>query len=378
MEPYQGVFKRIEKKYRVAPSQRTAVEAAAHRDGAMDIDEHGRTRITSLYLDTPHRAIIARSVEKPLYKEKLRLRAYGRSTGAALVAAFGPGAPMRVPGQLPPSDELVRERAAAGCAAALAVAVEEDAAIGSVAPDGGGTKRVGGARMEQFGGTAALGSPAPSAPLDPLDPCALTVFFGIKKKFKGIVYKRRLVLSLPAAVAFVGGCSYEVAVSRWPSADPALAAGALAPGTRQIARELEAAMDRWVPLGPSMGIACDREAWAVVVEGAPGDPQAAGASNGPGALDPSAVDSLRVAGAELRLTFDNRLEYLDRGAASADWRSIIDPDESILEIKSAGPYPAWLVAALSDAAIYPTSFTKYGRAYQLAEGTALQRSAAVG
>ncbi|MFR1167340.1 MAG: hypothetical protein ACLSDQ_06950 [Adlercreutzia equolifaciens] len=31
------------------------------------------------------------------------------------------------------------------------------------------------------------------------------VFFGIKKKFKGIVYKRRLALTLPAALAFVSG-----------------------------------------------------------------------------------------------------------------------------------------------------------------------------
>lgn len=333
MESYQGVFKRIEKKYRVVPDQRAAVETAARRDGAMAVDDYGRTRITSLYLDTPDRAMIARSVEKPLYKEKLRLRAYGEQAGTALMAAFELGAPSRLPGRPPLSDAQVEKRAVAGCAA---------------------------------------------ADLEPLDPCALTVFFGIKKKFKGIVYKRRLALSLPAAVAFVGGRPYEVAVSCWPSSDPLVAAGALTPGTRQIARELEAAMDRWAPLRPSMGIGCDREAWAVVVEDAPEAPQVAAASDGSGALVASTAGPLRVAGTELRLTFDNRLEYLDCGAASTGWCPIIDPDESILEIKSAGPYPAWLVAALSGAAVYPVSFTKYGRAYQLAEGTALQRAAAVG
>ncbi|MFR5091304.1 MAG: hypothetical protein ACLTDR_04110 [Adlercreutzia equolifaciens] len=91
---------------------------------------------------------------------------------------------------------------------------------------------------------------------------ALPVFFGIKKKFKGIVYKRRLALTLPAALAFVSGLPYEQACARWPLSDAALVAAALSPATRQIARELEAAMDRWLPLVPSMGIACDRAAWA--------------------------------------------------------------------------------------------------------------------
>ena len=91
---------------------------------------------------------------------------------------------------------------------------------------------------------------------------ALPVFVGIKKKFKGIVYKRRLALTLPAALAFVSGLPYEQACARWPLSDAALAAAALSPVTRQIARELEVAMDRWLPLVPSMGIACDRAAWA--------------------------------------------------------------------------------------------------------------------
>ena len=76
---YDSVFKRVEKKYRTTPRQRAAVEAAARDTGAMAVDVYGRTRITSLYLDTPERAMIARSVEKPLYKEKLRLRAYGEA-----------------------------------------------------------------------------------------------------------------------------------------------------------------------------------------------------------------------------------------------------------------------------------------------------------
>lgn len=324
MGSYNSVFKRVEKKYRIEPAQRRAVEAAAAP--SMAVDAYGRTRITSLYLDTPERAMIARSVEKPLYKEKLRLRAYGHADGAALMAAFGASPLCRVAGALPLADASVEARARQGCAAAAAI-------------------------------SGAAGGPAA-----PADPCAITVFFGIKKKFKGIVYKRRLALSLPAALAFVSGTAYELAVSRWPLVGAEQAAASLAPTTRQIARELEAAMDRHQPLLPSMGIACDREAWAVrpvplggeAGEAAGGAPSSAEAPAAPPAFfDP-----------ELRLTFDDRLEYLDCFQPSAVWRPLIAPQESILEIKSAGPYPRWLVAALSAHGIYPASFTKYGNAYQ--------------
>ncbi len=297
MAAYSSVFKRVEKKYRIGAAERAVVEAAA--GGPMAVDAYGRTRITSLYLDTPERSMIARSVEKPLYKEKLRLRAYGDAAGVALMGAFGAGPIVREPGGLPLSDGEVETRVAVGL---------------------------------QAPGAAA----------------ALPVFFGIKKKFKGIVYKRRLALTLPAALAFVSGLPYEQAYARWPLSDAALAAAALSPATRQIARELEAAMDRWLPLVPSMGIACDRVAWAYrpeVLEGRRGD---------------ELFDS------ELRITFDDCLEYLDCHCFRSPWRPIIESSESVMEIKSAGPYPPWLVGVLSAERIYPASFTKYGNAYQLA------------
>lgn len=89
MTAYNSVFKRVEKKYRIDVAERAAVEAAAER--LMAVDDYGRTRITSLYLDTPERAMIARSVEKPLYKEKLRLRAYGDAAGVASWELSVPG-----------------------------------------------------------------------------------------------------------------------------------------------------------------------------------------------------------------------------------------------------------------------------------------------
>lgn len=297
MAAYSSVFKRVEKKYRIGAAERAAVEAAA--GGPMAVDAYGRTRITSLYLDTPERSMIARSVEKPLYKEKLRLRAYGDAAGVALMGAFGAGPIVREPGGLPLSDGEVETRVAAGL---------------------------------QVPGAAA----------------ALPVFFGIKKKFKGIVYKRRLALTLPAALAFVSGLPYEQACARWPLSAAALAAAALSPATRQIARELEAAMDRWLPLVPSMGIACDRVAWAY-------RPEMFQEREGDELFD-----------SELRITFDDCLEYLDRHRFRSPWRPIIESSESVMEIKSAGPYPPWLVEVLSAERIYPASFTKYGNAYQMA------------
>lgn len=297
MAAYSSVFKRVEKKYRIGAAERAAVEAAA--GGPMAVDAYGRTRITSLYLDTPERSMIARSVEKPLYKEKLRLRAYGDAAGVALMGAFGAGPIAREPGGLPLSDGEVETRVALGL---------------------------------QVPGAAA----------------ALPVFFGIKKKFKGIVYKRRLALTLPAALAFVSGLPYEQACARWPLSDAALAAAALSPATRQIARELEAAMDRWLPLVPSMGIACHRVAWAYRPE----------------MLEEREDDELFDS--ELRITFDDCLEYLDCHRFRSPWRPIIESSESVMEIKSAGPYPPWLVEVLSAERIYPASFTKYGNAYQMA------------
>lgn len=43
----------------------------------MKEDEHGRSTICSLYLDTPDYLLIRRSMDHPVYKEKLRLRSYG-------------------------------------------------------------------------------------------------------------------------------------------------------------------------------------------------------------------------------------------------------------------------------------------------------------
>ena len=71
----QMIFKRYEIKYRITRSQMAALLAGM--EPYMKADEHGRSTIQSLYFDTPTFQLIRRSLEKPAYKEKLRLRSYG-------------------------------------------------------------------------------------------------------------------------------------------------------------------------------------------------------------------------------------------------------------------------------------------------------------
>ena len=146
MTTFTDVFERKEVKYRLDARQHRAMAATLR--GRMAPDAFGRTRIVSRYFDTPERALIERSLDKPLYKEKLRLRSYGSSQ----------------------ADDRV--------------------------------------------------------------------FVEIKKKYKGIVYKRRVGCSLAAAEAYLGGTPYEQACMRFPLPDPAMAAESLSPRSAQIAREM--------------------------------------------------------------------------------------------------------------------------------------------
>lgn len=49
-------------------------------EGHMEPDAYGLTSIASLYYDTPDYRLIRASLEKPAYKEKIRLRSYGPAT----------------------------------------------------------------------------------------------------------------------------------------------------------------------------------------------------------------------------------------------------------------------------------------------------------
>lgn len=296
MTTFTDVFERKEVKYRLNACQHQAMLDAL--EGRMAPDEFGRTRIVSLYLDTPERMLIERSLDKPLYKEKLRLRGYGT----------------------PQEDDRV--------------------------------------------------------------------FVEIKKKYEGIVYKRRVGCSLAAARAYLGGLPYEQACSRYPLADSVMAEESLAPRSIQIAREIDSLVARYGTLRPSMMIVCERVAYAPAAElerhalaggldaaafaSAPAIaaasqasmPANAAASPGVAALDQSAFDDVRI-------TFDESIAYRDLfSPATTSLRPLLQAGSAVMEIKVAGPFPLWLVQALNACKAYPSSFSKYGEAYRACAATA--------
>jgi len=71
----QLIFKRYEKKYLVTNKQANAVTAALQNH--MAPDQYGTYQVQNLYFDTDNWDVICSSMEKPLYKEKLRMRCYG-------------------------------------------------------------------------------------------------------------------------------------------------------------------------------------------------------------------------------------------------------------------------------------------------------------
>ncbi len=69
------VMKRYEMKYILNPIQREYL--VKKLEGHMKVDKYGLTSIASLYYDTPDYRLIRNSLEKPEFKEKMRLRSYG-------------------------------------------------------------------------------------------------------------------------------------------------------------------------------------------------------------------------------------------------------------------------------------------------------------
>lgn len=74
----QAVFRRYELKYLITPAQKDILLKAMAPH--MAPDGYGRTTIRNIYFDTPDYRLIRRSIEKPVYKEKLRLRTYRQVT----------------------------------------------------------------------------------------------------------------------------------------------------------------------------------------------------------------------------------------------------------------------------------------------------------
>ncbi|MBQ7333617.1 MAG: polyphosphate polymerase domain-containing protein [Clostridia bacterium] len=80
---YQKIFKRYEIKYLISESQKQDIISAILP--YMALDKYGRSEIRNIYFDTENYRLIRSSIEKPVYKEKLRIRSYGRVNGADAV-----------------------------------------------------------------------------------------------------------------------------------------------------------------------------------------------------------------------------------------------------------------------------------------------------
>lgn len=222
---FQAVFKRYELKYLLTQQQKQAVLAAM--EPYMQLDKYGRTVIRNLYYDTPTHLLIRRSIEKPAYKEKLRIRSYARVDG-----------------------------------------------------DG-------------------------------------TVFVELKKKYRNVVYKRRMALPNQKAMAWLAG--------------ETLCHGG------QIAKEIDYFQEFYGPLRPAVFLSYEREAFY--------------------ARD----------GSDFRITFDDtilcRQEALSL-TAEVYGTPILPPGKVLMEIKCSGGIPLWMTAVLSREKIYKSSFSKYGTAYK--------------
>ena len=216
-------FKRREVKYLLTKEQKDSFMKAIREN--IQSDKFGEYTICNIYYDTPDDRLIRRSIEKPVYKEKMRLRSYGRAENQ--------------------------------------------------------TK----------------------------------VFVELKKKYKGIVYKRRISMPMDEASKYIAGQSNR---------------------SGQIEEEINYFMKMYQDISPAMYIAYDRIAYFVTE-------------------DP-----------ELRITFDDNILWRDEDVSLTSdiyGNPILEDGQYIMEIKCAEAMPLWLVKALAENKIYKTSFSKYGKAY---------------
>ena len=164
------------------------------------------------------------------------------------------------------------------------------------------------------------------------------VFVEIKKKFKGITYKRRVSCTQAAADAFLGGMDYEQAIDTWPLSNASAQEAAHERVALQTAGEIAWMRDHYDGLAPRMVVRTHRLSFV-------------------DADDP-----------ELRITFDSSVTW--RQAESDRAHNLFADGERILEVKCAQAYPMWLVAVVNECGARPQSVSKYGRAYQAAMASA--------
>ncbi|MBP1756307.1 MAG: molecular chaperone [Firmicutes bacterium] len=222
----EGTFQRYEKKY-IVNEEKYVLLNHCLKDKFM-VDNYGETTICNIYFDTPNHLLIRNSVEKPIYKEKLRLRSYG---------------------------------------------------------------------------TPSEGDPA---------------YVELKKKYKGIVYKRRVKMELTEAEQYL--------YYRKPAEKPT-----------QITKEIDWFLQFYQEVEPSMYISYQRTALYDLEQN------------------------------NLRITFDRDIFWREKDLwlEYGSWGTpILEEGERLMEIKIPKVMPVWLAHLLDVLEIYPISFSKYGKGYQ--------------
>ncbi len=221
----QNSFERYEKKYFLTPAQYKLFKKML--TGFVKADDYPTYTLCNIYYDTDDYRLIRASLDKPMYKEKLRIRSYGVADADS------------------------------------------------------------------------------------------NVFVELKKKYNGVVYKRRITVTPLIANTLLNGFKEISQVS-------------------QISNEISY-FQQFYHTKPKAFIAYDREAY-------------------------QGIDN-----PDLRITFDTNMRYrLDNLSLQAgDYgKPIIDSNLILLEIKIPGVCPFWLSRILSELKIYPTSFSKYGECYK--------------
>lgn len=71
----QSCFERYEKKYRITQEQQMQIINGMQTH--MQADKFGNYTICNIYYDTDDWELVRASIEKPIYKEKFRVRSYG-------------------------------------------------------------------------------------------------------------------------------------------------------------------------------------------------------------------------------------------------------------------------------------------------------------
>ena len=149
------------------------------------------------------------------------------------------------------------------------------------------------------------------------------VFLELKKKFQGIVNKRRTKIPLCTAYTFLNGEHYGTL----PEPQPCM--------NLQVLKEIGVFLKRYA-LVPKVYIAYDRLAF----------------------FDKNSGD--------LRISFDKNIRTRRHGLQleKGDFGdSLILENQRLMEIKSAGAMPLWLSALLSELGVFKKSFSKYGTEY---------------